>query len=460
MSKKWAITELPDPGPRKSQSSIEKMEDQELAELQIESQAVVGELLKTYMSPDKCIDAFFKWVLPQWHEFWGRFQSDQTMSWKDFEQFVQWEKRWQGDTRRVFSLFDQGSAGYISKPFVLETRRKWENSRDQGKGSVERFRWKFANHWGTLGRGWRLGLDNDESGHCPQQQFMRWCHSIGMNRDMKTLWQRLTKGDVSRSIVLRDLDPELDKILKEFVLRLVTLHSTIRQGWCAICRAGGGHLHQEGFEQCCAGLGIDAKGSKMLFAVLDPTQRRYLTEYDKLEFLEIWNPGNQAGSAAAAAAAAAAMAEPSKQADAGKGSPMGNQMGGPDDIPNLPNLGDFEFELVLTTDEYSEYLRRRRGTRIRAGLQGQKIDVGAESKRKVPIGGKKPRPPSAPASARASNRGATSSSDPKVAQADLWHALAPNTLGSGKASLVNAARAQSSSGPSLGRLLSCPSTTG
>merc|ERR1719446_291273 len=336
MPKRLEIKELPVPVPRTTQSNIDKMDEQEFAELQIESQAVVGELLKTYMTPDKCIDAFIRWVLPQWPAFWGRFQADGTMSWKDFEQFVQWEQRWQGDSRRVFSIFDPNSTGYITKPFVLEIRRKWHNQKDTAFNSIENFKWQFANRWGTLGRGWRLQLDTGDTGHCPQLTFMRCCHSIGMNRNLKTLWRRLTKGDVSRSIVLRDLDPELDKILKEFALRLVTLHSTLRQGWCAICRAGGGHLHEEGFEQACAGLGMDTKSSKLLFAVLDPTQRRYLTEYDNLDFLEIWNPGNQSGSAAAAAAAAA-MSD-------GRKDPQGSPPASPppnlgqEEVPSLPNL--------------------------------------------------------------------------------------------------------------------------
>jgi hypothetical protein len=456
--KKLVITELPPPEPRVAQSNVEKMDDQEFAELQIESQAVVGELLKTYMTPDKCIDAFIRWVLPQWPAFWGRFQADGTMSWKDFEQFVQWEQRWQGDTRRVFSIFDPHSTGYISKPFVLEVRRKWHNQKDTAYNSIENFKWQFANRFGSIGRGWRLALDTGDTGHCPQLEFMRCCHTIGMNRNLKTLWRRLTKGDVSRSICLRDLDPELDKILKDFALRLVTLHSTLRQGWCAICRAGGGHLHEEGFEQACMGLGMDTKSSKLLFAVLDPTQRRYLTEYDNLDFLEIWNPGNQSGSAAAAAAAAAMTDGTANKQGIKPGSPPPNL--GQEEIPSLPNLGNFEFELVLTRDEYSEYLRRRRGARIRAGLQGQKLDVGAETRRKPPIGGNKPRPPSAPP--KLGSRSKQSISDPKSSNGDLWHTLAPNTLGSGKQSLVKTAQSISSRGGSLslGKLLTCPTTTG
>jgi len=454
---KVQIKELPEPVPRLPQNNtIEKMDEQEFAELQIESQAVVGELLKTYMTPEKCIDGFIRWVMPQWSVFWARFNPDGTMSWKDFEQFVQWEQRWQGDTRRVFSIFDPSSTGYISKPFVLEVRRKWHNQKDsaQNFNVLENFRARFANRWGTLGQGWRLALDTSDTGHCPQLVFMRCCQNLGMNRNLKTLWRRLTKGDISRSIVLKDLDPDLDGYLTHFALRLVTLHSTLRQGWCAICRAGGGHLHEQAFEQACVGLGIDAKGSKMLFNVLDPTQRRYLTEYDNLDFLDIWNPGNQAATSTAAAAAAALTQGSAPKANSvAKGSPSIQNV---DDVI-VPDIGTFEFELILTRDEYSEYLRRRRGARIRAGFQGNQT-VGTEIRRKRPLGGRKPRPPSAPARLRRSSAslGRDASED-----ANLWHTLAPPTLGSSNA--LTTGRTQTipvTTANSLGGLLSCPKTTG
>jgi len=461
------LKELPAPGPRAGLTEIEKMEEQELAELQIESHAVVSELLKTYTTSEACVGTFIRWVLPQWARFWSRFQADGTMCWEAFEQFVQWDCRWQGDCRRVFSIFDPESTGFICKHGVLQARRSWSNRLSLSTSTIENFRWKFACRWGTLGRGWRLALDTADTGHCPMQMFMRCCHSIGMNRSLKTLWRKLTKGDISRSIYLRDLDPELDKILKEFALRLVTINGNMRQGWCAICRAGGGHLHEEGFERACLGLGMDAKAGKMLFAVLDPRQRRYLTEYDDLGFLDIWNPGQlNHGSAAAALAVAAAMTEnPGAKAAAGgpvSGSPNMTEI----EEKILPNLGNFEFELMLTKDEYSEYLRRRRGARIRQSLQGAKSDPGAETRRKVPIGGNKPRPPSAPKpTGKAMMR---SSSHPALSpggyasqkEENNWHGLAPNSLGTGKEALpslskTNAQRAVSS----LGHLLSTPSTT-
>lgn len=460
--------ELPEPGPIKALANIDKMDEQERAELQIESQAVVSELLKTYLTSEKVMDAFIRWILPQWSSFWGRFQPDGTMSWSEFEKYVTWEQRWQGDTRRVFALLDPGGTGFITKPFVLETRRNWHTQKDTASSNVEQFKWKFANRWGTLGRGWRLALDTGDTGHCPQLQFMRCCSSIGMNRSLKTLWRKLTRGDVSRSICLKDLDPELDRILKDFVMALVSLHSTLREGWCAICRAGGGHLHEQGFEQACEGLNIDSRGAKLLFAALDPHQRRYLTEYDKLDFLEIWNPGNQFGPAAAAAAAAAAMADKEAQRAAsgllGSDSPAANTRDNEEEEnKTLQSLANFEFQLVLSKDEYSEYLRRKRSSRIKAGLAGRKQEIGTQRLKKAPPGGNKPRPPSAPPKLGSSRRGQSSIKDPSERIfVDDWHSLAPNALGGGRETLSNTnySMQRSRTPSSLGRLLSTPATTG
>lgn len=463
---KGPIKELPHPGPRAGLADIEKMCEQELAELQIESHSVVTELLKTSISKDEWIANFLRWVMPRWGGFWSRFNSDSTMSWEAFEQFVHWECRWQGDSRRVFSIFDPESKGLITKAGVLATRRKWDAQRDLYKGAnVEAFKWKFANHWGSLGRGWRLALDTGDTGRCPELNFSRCCHALGWTRNLKTLWRKLTKGDVSRSIYLRDLDPELDKLLKDFAFRLVTRHGNLRQGFVSVCRTGGGHLHEEAFEVATAGLGIDAKSSKLLFSVLDPNKRRYLTEYDSLEFLEIWNPGTMVGSVSAEIAAGMEGSTSRGQLEVSAmptGSPTASLAY---DEKGPPILADFEFDLVMTKDEYSEYLRRRRGARIRQSLQGTKSDPGAECRRKVPIGGNKPRPPAAPKPAFKKSHSQPlfmSSTDrgPPESRHDVWHGLAPNTLGTGKEALSKSARMPSSRNDnSLGNMLSCPATT-
>lgn len=385
----------------------------EQTELRIESTAVVGELLQNFETPEKLMGNFMVWVLPQWREFWGRFQPDGTMSWEQFENFVHWEGHWSGDARRIFALFDRKHAGCISKTLVLDTRRKWEDAKDRGFMTIEDFRRKFADLWGTLGRGWRLALDQDDMGHCCQLHFMRVCHDIGMSRNLKTLWFKLTGGEVQRNICFRDLDPECDQIIKHFCLALSCRNGSIREGWCAICRAGGGHLHKRGFVRACSGLGIDTKEAKVLYDVLDPLKIRYLTEYDKLDFLSLWAPSP----------AAIKQGMPGqlkvKEMKVGGGAATAllgdehiqDRTAGPDNI----NLGQFEFKVRLSKDEYSEYLRRRRGSRLATGGKKEVTDsnAGTQRRRVEPPGGNKPRPPSAPPKLHSSRDGMPAAQQPQ-----------------------------------------------
>jgi len=81
---------------------------------------------------------------------------------------------------------------------------------------------------------------------------------------------------------------------------------------------------------------------------------------------------------------------------------LGDEKEDGDGGPKADNdLGAFEFRVVLTKDEYSDYLRRRRSLRVAAGLGQVKNmaadnKVGTQKRRPQPPGGTKPRPPSAP----------------------------------------------------------------
>lgn len=453
---------------RQAETNFESMAPDDRADWQIEANAVVSEVLKTYSTNDKVIDAFLRWVEVRWTDFWSRFQPDGKMSWREFEQFVEWENRWQGDVRRVFAILDPTSTGYVSKPFILETKRKWHLAKDAATSNIDDFKWKLSNHWGTLGRAWRLSLDPQDTGHCPQGHFIREVTSIGLTRNLKTIWTKLTRGEIQRSLVLRDLDPEIDKVLKDFVLGLVQRHGDLREGWCSVCRAGGGHLHEPGLISACSSLGIDAKSAKALFAVLDPKQKRYFTEYDKLDFLEIWNPGNQIGGInnKAAAEAIAKQELDTKKTIDNLASRIQSSLNLDPFDQGVGKMGHFEFSITLTKDEYAEYLRRRRTARISAGLKGSIViqEVGTKKMKKPPLGGYKPRPPGAPVKLSKSKSGPiTPRSNPSTPRSkhqvndevNLWRALAPKSLGSN-----NGSTSRKDNASTLGKLLTYPLTTG
>lgn len=435
----------------------------ELAEMRVESNAVIMELLHQYTTTEKLMDDFIRWLLLphcHWDGLWIRFQTDGTMAWDAFERYVHWEAHFPGDTRRIFSHLDTGNTGMIRKGLLLETRRAFEAKKDVGDTGVEGFRRRFADHWGTLGRGWRLALDTTDTGFCCQLHFMRSCHSIGMQRNMRTLWTALTKGEVTRSIQFKDLDPECDRYLRHFALALSMRHGNLREGWIAICRAGGGHLHKRGFYQACQGLGIDHRGGQLLYAVLDPNQTRYLTEFDKLDFLGLWDPGDQPTQDQATRTLMPTV--PKEPMDPTWMPPTlvppedeesGDELtvyGGPTVPEGLGGLvehdfsykmtdaarvddeaGQFEFKVILTKEEYSEYLRRRRTHRLFAGLRKvgapdpKTVGLQRRRARMVAPGGRKPRPPSAPPKFEVMAGGISTLSH----NVDAWTALSGNRTG-------------------------------
>lgn len=407
----------------------------ESTELRIESNAVVTELLHSYDTPEKMMGDFLVWVLPHWNVFWSRFSANGTMSWQHFENFVHWEGHWPGDSRRIFALLDRKNTGVIRKPDVLDTRRKWEYAKDAGYMTIEDFRNRFMDKWGTLGRGWRLALDVEDMGYCCQLKFMRACSELGMHRNLKTLWWKLTQGEVQRNICFRDLDPECDQILKYFSRALAVRHGSIREGWCAICRAGGGHLHQNGFVQACGGLGIPGKAAKILYAVLDPYKTRYLTEYDKLDFLELWTPTAQM--AKQPLPERFALKEVKHERSAADAL-LGNKEEERSSSKAENDLGAFEFRVVLTKDEYTDYLRRTRNLRVAAGFGQVKNlaaadKVGTQRRRLQPPGGTKPRPPSAPPKLQSINdpSSPTGTSGSPSTVDNVWSTLSRSQWGPG-----------------------------
>merc|ERR1712139_458456 len=142
--------------------------------------------------------------------------------------------------------------------------------RDKGENNTNQFRIKMADHWGNLGRAWRLSLDKYNTGRCCFNHFCRECHKLGIIRHLKNIWEDLTEGDSKRNIYYRDLDPDGDMVVQMFITSLTLHGGTLLKGWQQIIEEGGGHLHRHGFIQHCATWGIGMEPAKWLFSVLDP----------------------------------------------------------------------------------------------------------------------------------------------------------------------------------------------
>lgn len=339
----------------------------ELWELRLEAKQALEQLLHPSQDHEHLLDNFMRWILPRWDVFWARFHPDGTMAWREFEEFVRWTGKWHGDARKVFDLLDDDRQGCISTRACLEARRQFEGSKDLCHLGLDGLKRLLTGQFGTLARAWRCVLDPDETGRCCQATFLRECHAIGFRGSLKSTWAELTHGEVQRTICLRDLDAEGDRLLAKFAMALATEHGSLREGWHAIIRGGVGRLDVHEFTDTCRELGIGARDAKKLFTCLDPQAIGSLGE-DKYKFLTFWDP-SEAGSFAHTATTAAATG-------LGKGEMQSKSQSPPRrpgdgvvprtagvlgvDAPTQP----FEFVVVLTKEEYSEYLRRRRARRL------------------------------------------------------------------------------------------------
>jgi len=357
-----------------------------------EATATLSHLVRLARGTEKIVVHFYNWVASDdehWTGFWSRFRPDGTMTWQEFEQYVHWENRWVGETEEVFHLMAGDNPGYITASKALQLKRWWQRHRDVGELDIKQFRARFADHYGNLGVAWRLALDKEASGKCCFRVFSRVAHELGCHRHLKTIWEELTDGHVSRCINYADFDPEGDVLLHQFAVALTLHGGSLLQGWMQLVNDQGGHLHRDAFIERCEGWGIPMKPAKWLFSVLDPHYTRFLTEYDDLDFLHLWDPGE--------ITFCHDSLKGLQQSLKGDGSARN-----PFHLDEADNVTEpFDLVVELDEDEYEEYQNRLRMTQMVAG-----IDLSGEAKTcqqegrhghhkeiaglKVKVGGKQP----------------------------------------------------------------------
>lgn len=377
-------------------------------------------------STQQVLSQFIHWAIPRWKVFWSKFRADGTMPWEDFEAFMTngsgWGKqlqlgKWNGDTRRVFELLGDGH-GHITTRRVLEARRLVEGKKDVAEKGVEGLRRQLTAQYGSLVRAWRCILDPDARGRCSKTTFIKELRNLGFRGNLMSTWAEITCGEVDRTITLVDLDPEGDGLMELFVVTLTTQWGSWKSGWSNILRAADGRISPIFFADVCKKLGFNQRDAKKIFSALDPHQTGSLTE-DKGAFLDFWATDYKSHLMSSSAELSQALAPGSPGGLTPRGfspggiSPRGDltprgQAGGSsprlspksprqnrDHVDNshiVPKFGnsapegiigfdapslEFEFQIILSKEEYREYLRRRRDTRldqVTAGLYSASSD--------------------------------------------------------------------------------------
>lgn len=347
-----------------------------------EQSLLLKRLLLVQKTDQQVLSSFFKWVNVWWPDFWCRFRPDGSMTFAEFQDFVHWEGKWDGDTERVFELLDLKNQGFITTHDCLVSRRWVTSSKDMGDMNIWEFRKRLADQYDSnLGRAWRVALDPEDTGHCSFAVFVRECNRLGIQKNLRSLWEELTGHQVSRQISYRDLDPTGDRLLTRFTLALCIKYGSVDKAWSKIQHDCGGNVHRTQFISACHELGIELKSAKWLFGVLDPNKMRYISPYDKLNFLSFWDPGDANQITGMSLAELNSLHRGRLIGEEEEAIIPGNTEGyGESEHRNPFNVSHenpYEIIIELTKEEHTELQRRKK---VRALMAG--IDVDAERRNK------------------------------------------------------------------------------
>merc|ERR1712137_668562 len=118
-------------------------------------------------------------------------------------------------------MLDQEGNGRIKSQTVLQVRREFERSMDARQSDLSYLKQRLNMVYGSLARAWRAIFDPAPGrGYCCHAKFCEACRAVGFVGDLNSTWGELT-GDCGaregRSLFLRDLDREADKLMNRFL---------------------------------------------------------------------------------------------------------------------------------------------------------------------------------------------------------------------------------------------------
>lgn len=209
-----------------------------------------------------------------------------------------------GKARRLFHMLDGGGQRDVSLDELElvglkrrevrsldspsdQVRQRKAEKRAAHAEAIQHFQGFLVRTFGSVVRGWRLGLDVDGDGKLNWNEFCRQCRRIQYQGHLKVLFQSLDE-DQSGFVSIRELDPESAQLIEDFVALLEQRSWTLDDVWEALDPDGNGRCPQDDFLTVCYerldwGRGGDAA---RLFRMLDLNGERVLT-MDELEFLGV-----------------------------------------------------------------------------------------------------------------------------------------------------------------------------
>lgn len=328
------------------------------------------------------VTRFWSWVEPRWRRIQECLHAKGLLVWEDFRS-VMHELGYRGNARILYDLINTDNDGQISQKELLEFERAVQRTFDLGACTLEAFQQLLAKRYGCCTRAFRTHFGGEEHGKIFWRHWCTGCTRVAYQGSCKHLWEQLDPQDRGY-IELRAVDPQAYMDLSEFAAALLGTYGTPEDAWrwCFdLCRSH--RVTQEAFDAICDELGFagfNGKRRLSLFRCLDADDDGCITEKD-LHFLMHFKEEDGSSGGEVARKTRGGKGKGKSAALARTNTPQRGRRPNsrqrdktPEQKPRgiigtkeaagfaalSPDGAPFVFEVVVTRDEYKEFLERKK----------------------------------------------------------------------------------------------------